>query len=43
MHDGSLAALEDVVAFYNDGGGAGPNKDALLGSLGLSRAEQAGC
>lgn len=37
MHDGSLATLEDVVAFYNDGGGA--DQTAGLQPLGLSDAE----
>lgn len=37
MHNGSLATLEDVVAFYNDGGGA--DQTAGLQPLGLSDAE----
>ncbi|WP_315900100.1 cytochrome-c peroxidase [Ferrimonas balearica] len=41
MHDGSLATLEAVVAFYNRGGGAHPNKDPLLVPLNLSTEEQA--
>ena len=40
MHNGSLATLEDVVAFYNQGGGPHPNKSALLKPLGLTMAEQ---
>lgn len=40
MHDGSLDTLEDVVAFYNRGGGEAPGKDSLLRPLGLSAAEQ---
>ena len=47
MHAGQLATLEDVVAFYNAGGGevpstapAGTTKDPLLTPLGLSAAEQ---
>ena len=30
MHDGSLATLEEVVQFYNRGGGANPNRDPAL-------------
>lgn len=41
MHNGMLATLEDVVEFYNKGGGAHPNKDALLKPLGLSTSEKA--
>lgn len=40
MHDGSLATLEDVVAFYNQGGGDAAGKDALLEPLQLSADEQ---
>ncbi|PWF55509.1 cytochrome-c peroxidase [Massilia glaciei] len=40
MHDGSLATLEQVVAFYNRGGIDNPNKDRLLRPLGLSAREQ---
>jgi cytochrome c peroxidase len=36
MHNGALARLEDVVAFYNRGGGDDPNKSPLLKPLGLS-------
>ena len=39
MHNGMLQTLEDVVAFYNDGGGDVPNKDPLLKPLGLSGDE----
>ena len=39
MHDGSLKSLEEVVAFYNRGGGANPNLDPVLGPLGLSKDE----
>ena len=38
MHNGSLATLQDVVAFYNAGGGEG--QTAGLQSLNLSDAEQ---
>lgn len=39
MHNGSLATLEDVVAFYNRGGGEHRNKSPLLRPLGLTAAE----
>jgi len=41
MHDGSLATLEDVVEFYNRGGGANPNLDPALKPLALSKEETA--
>ena len=41
MHNGMLATLEHVVAFYNKGGGNDPNKDSRLKPLGLSSGEQA--
>jgi cytochrome c peroxidase len=41
MHDGSLASLDDVIAFYNVGGVAHRNKDARIHPLGLTPAEQA--
>jgi len=40
MHNGMLATLEDVVEFYNKGGGTHPNKDAALKPLGLSADEK---
>jgi cytochrome c peroxidase len=40
MHDGSLKTLEDVVDFYNNGGGANPNRDSILQPLELSREER---
>jgi cytochrome c peroxidase len=40
MHNGSTPTLEDVVAFYNAGGGAHPNKSPLVTPLGLSAEEQ---
>jgi cytochrome c peroxidase len=40
MHNGMLATLKDVVAFYNRGGGNDANKDPLLKPLGLSTQEQ---
>lgn len=39
MHDGSLATLEDVVAFYGKGGGANPHRDPALAPLNLSKDE----
>jgi len=39
MHDGSLATIEDVVNFYNVGGGNDPNKDELIKPLGLTKEE----
>lgn len=40
MHNGMLKTLEEVVAFYNKGGGEDSNKDSLLKPLGLSEVEQ---
>ena len=40
MHDGSSATLEDVVEFYDRGGGDGPNKDKLIYKLNLSKDEK---
>jgi cytochrome c peroxidase len=42
MHDGSLATLADVVAFYRRGGGANPDLDGLLVPLELSDREADG-
>lgn len=39
MHDGSLAGLEEVVRFYDRGGGPNPNLDPEIRPLGLSEAE----
>jgi cytochrome c peroxidase len=39
MHDGSLVTLEDVVEYYNKGGIANPNLDAILEPLHLSKDE----
>jgi len=36
MHDGSLATLEDVVAFYKQGGGANPQLDEALQGIDIS-------
>jgi cytochrome c peroxidase len=40
MHNGSLATLEDVVAFYNAGGRANPDLDPELFPLRLTPAQQ---
>lgn len=40
MHNGSLATLEDVVAFYDRGGRTHPNKSPLLKSLRLTASEK---
>jgi cytochrome c peroxidase len=39
MHDGSLATLQEVVAFYNRGGYPHDNLDPLIKPLGLSGEE----
>lgn len=41
MHDGSIATLEEVVAFYVAGGQANPHLSPLLGPLELSAQDQA--
>lgn len=41
MHDGSLATLESVVRFYNNGGGPAAHKDRLIRKLNLSEREVA--
>jgi cytochrome c peroxidase len=40
MHNGVFATLEQVVEFYDRGGGAHPNKSPLLRPLGLTVAEK---
>ena len=40
MHNGVFATLEEVVAFYNSGGGEDENKDPLVQPLNLSEDEQ---
>ncbi len=40
MHNGVFNTLEEVVAFYNAGGGDHPNKDPLIRPLGLTAEEQ---
>ena len=39
MHDGSLATLADVVAFYRRGGEANPERDPLMEPLELTERE----
>jgi len=39
MHDGSLKTLEDVVEFYNRGGGKNPHLDPAMEPLGLTKDE----
>lgn len=41
MHDGSLATLEDVVEFYNRGGGKNPHLDPAVKPLDLTTDERA--
>jgi cytochrome c peroxidase len=41
MHNGALETLEEVVTFYNQGGGEHPNKSSLMQPLGLSVGEKA--
>jgi len=40
MHNGSLATLDDVMDFYNRGGGVHPNKSPLLRPLGLGDGDK---
>jgi cytochrome c peroxidase len=40
MHDGSLKSLEEVVDFYDRGGGPNPALDSKIKPLGLSTDEQ---
>lgn len=40
FHDGSKATLEEVVDFYNDGGGKNPNLDSHVVPLKLTDAEK---
>jgi cytochrome c peroxidase len=39
MHDASLKTLEEVVEFYNRGGGANANLDSVLAPLELTKDE----
>jgi cytochrome c peroxidase len=41
MHDGSVDTLEDVVEFYDRGGGANPNLDPAIRPLRLSADQRA--
>lgn len=41
MHDGSLNTLQDVIAFFNDGGHDHPNKDERIHPLQLTEKESA--
>ena len=41
MHNGIMATLEEVVDFYDAGGGADPLKDSRLKPLGLVPSEKA--
>ena len=41
MHDGSLATLEDVIAFYDSGGRPNPNLDKEMKPLQLTDGEKA--
>lgn len=40
MHDGSIGTLEEVVSFYDAGGGPGAGKDPRLRPLGLTDQEK---
>jgi len=40
MHNGVLRTLEEVVAFYDRGGGDDPNKSKLIRPLGLTEQEK---
>jgi cytochrome c peroxidase len=40
MHNGFLDTLDDVIEFYNKGGGPAPGKSPLLKPLGLSQREK---
>lgn len=42
MHDGSLATLQDVVEFYDQGGRPNPNLIRIIGPLRLTPAEKGG-
>ncbi len=41
MHDGSIATLEDVVEWYDAGGGRDPSRDLALRPLGLDTEDKA--
>jgi cytochrome c peroxidase len=42
MHDGSLATLDEVIAFYDAGGQPNPNQSPILQPLGLTGEEKNG-
>src|SRR5262249_46005202 len=41
MHDGSVSSVEEVLEFYNRGGGKNPNLDPIVKPLRLSKEEVA--
>jgi cytochrome c peroxidase len=41
MHNGSVDTLEDVISFYDRGGGKNPNLDAAIRPLRLTATEKA--
>jgi len=41
MHDGSLRTLEEVIDFYNSGGGPNPSLDPKIKPLDLTPEEKA--
>jgi cytochrome c peroxidase len=41
MHNGSMSSLEEVVSFYNTGGGTRLTKDARVKPMNLSKEEEA--
>lgn len=41
MHNGSMSSLEEVVSFYNSGGGTRATKDSRMKPLNLSKEEEA--
>jgi cytochrome c peroxidase len=40
MHDGGLGSLEEVIDFYDRGGGPNPALDSKIKPLGLSEDEK---
>ncbi len=40
MHNGVLSEIEEVIEYYNDGGGDDPNQSPLIKPLGLTEAEK---
>jgi cytochrome c peroxidase len=40
MHNGAIGTLEEVIDFYDRGGGADPKKSSMLRPLGLSKEEK---